>query len=74
MGSDGQYSSIAVPKLKHPEVPHAQVTEKVLATLKAMSKTELHETLVRSGIVTEDGELAPPYDGKSEPSPIVASE
>ncbi len=55
-------------QLKHPEVPHAQATEKALEALKAMSRQELHETLVSAGIVTPDGKLAPPYNGEPVPS------
>ena len=40
---------------------HADATRRVLADLKKMSSDEAKETFVRSGIITEDGQLTEAY-------------
>lgn len=47
------------------EAPHAEVTRKVLAKLRKMSKAESLKTFVDAGIVTKGGKLTKPY----RPSP-----
>ena len=42
-------------------ISHKEATKKALAQLKKMSKEELLETLVKSGIVTPDGKLTEQY-------------
>lgn len=41
-------------------------TEKALAELAKMTKEELRNTLVKSGIITKDGQLAEPYKADSK--------
>jgi hypothetical protein len=41
---------------------------RALAKLQQLSVEELFQAMVRAGIYTEDGELAPPYRDDSEPS------
>jgi hypothetical protein len=44
-----------------PPLEHAAAHERALAKLRAMSTAEFKRTLVRAGIHTDDGELAPEY-------------
>lgn len=57
---------MAKKKLPRLPLPHAEVTERVIRELRAMSVDEVRETFVQSGILLPGGGLAPPYDG-SEP-------
>ncbi|HWO24150.1 MAG TPA: hypothetical protein VNO30_35650 [Kofleriaceae bacterium] len=41
---------------------------RALAKLQQLSVEELFQAMVRAGIYTEDGELAPPYRDDGEPS------
>lgn len=49
--------------LKRPSVPHAEATRRALDSLRRMKPAEAKATLVRSGILTADGKLTPPYGG-----------
>jgi len=43
------------------EVPHADVSRRVVEKLQRMTAEEAKASLVRSGIITPDGELTEPY-------------
>ncbi len=57
--------------LRRPEVAHAEVTSAVIEHLATMSPEEVRQTFVRSGILTDAGELAPEYGG---PQPNASEE
>lgn len=52
---------MTIPSQHREEVPHADVSRRVVEKLKQMTPDEAKTTLVRAGIITPDGELTEAY-------------